>query len=224
MTQGLSVFDGFMKNVIIASGLVLIIILTAVISLTVYSHNTRQNEVEEALAVAVEQALENLKISPEYPVQNEKEFLADFVQRLVLGLNSDSDITVNILAVDYEKGLLDVEVVETYQQLIGKRGTASYRKTVILDEIYADVAELHTVTFWMEKADGSGEFEKYKTFTITHGCSVIFPGADPVLDGFVFDGWSSSQPAASNGYSPELVNEDVPIEVTGDMEFYAVFH
>ena len=62
-----------MKNVIIAVGLVLVLVLSAFVSLTIYSHNSRQNEVEEALTVAVEQALENLLIDNQYSVANKDE-------------------------------------------------------------------------------------------------------------------------------------------------------
>lgn len=212
-----------MKNVIIASGLVLIIILTIFTSLTIYSNNSRQNEVEEALAMAVEQSLENLKLEQEYEIHNEKEFVADFVQRLVIGLNSKSEIKVNVLAVDMDKGLLDVEVVEEYRQPNGTVGSASYRKTVILDEVVVKNAKLFSVTFMVEKGYGTGNFEAYKTFSISEGQNVIFPGADPSMEGHAFKGWSQTEPTASNGYTPPTVDEDTEISPDQDLVYYAVF-
>lgn len=212
-----------MKNVIIAVGLVLILILSAFISLTVYSHNTRQNEVEEALTVAVEQSLKNLKIDKQYAINNQEEFIADFTQRLILGIDSESTITVNILAVDIEKGLLDVEVIEEYNQLNGTVGTASYRKTVILDTVVADTTEYHTVTFMKETGYASGIFDKYKVFTLSDGSNVIFPGAAPTIAEHGFKGWSLSMPSAENEYSPDLVDTSAELKVDKDLVFYAVF-
>lgn len=209
-----------MKNVIIASGLVLIIILTIFTGLTIYSNNSRQNEVEEALTVAVEQALANLKIDKQYSVTNTDEFVADFVQRLVLGIDSDSNISVNILAVDIEKGLLDVEIVETYRQPNGSDGTASYRKTVILDEVYEDTKTLYSVIFMAENSYGTGNFEVYKSFSIVEGCDVIFPGIDPSMSDRTFVGWSLTEPTAENGYSPEISSG---LKVNKNLTFYAVF-
>lgn len=212
-----------MKNVIISAGLVLVIIISAFIALTIYGHNSRQNEVEEALTVAVEQALSNLAISKQYSAEEigTEEFLADFTQRLVLGIDSNSNIVVNILAVDTEKGLLDVEVVERYRQLDGSIGTASYRKTVILEEVYEFAVEYCTVTFKKELGFGSGDFVTYKEFTIADGSDIIFPGATPKLsDEYSFVGWSLEAPAADNEYSPEIYNGT---KVDGDMELYAVF-
>lgn len=209
-----------MKNVIIAFGMVVILILTVFVSLTIYSNNSRQNEVEEALTVAVEQALENLMVDQQYTIADTKEFIADFVQRLVVGLDSESEITVNILAVDTEKGLLDVEVVETYRQVNGTTGTASYRKTVILDAISNPPEEVFTVVFMVEETYASGNFKEYKKFTLTDGTKAIFPGANPALSGHNFAGWSLTKPDAANNYSPEIVTD---VTVTEDLVFYAVF-
>ena len=161
--------------------------------------------------MAVEQALENLKIDKQYSIASTEEFVADFTQRLILGIDSESDITVNILAVDIEKGLLDVEVIETYHQLNGSVGKASYRKTVILDEIYPDAVEQVTITFLVER---EGIWEPYKVFSIAQGGNVIFPGAQPSKEGHRFVGWSKSED------STETVASAV---AEPNMKFYAVF-
>ena len=209
-----------MKNVIIAVGLVLVLILSAFISLTVYSHNSRQNEVEEALTVAVEQALANLMIDKQYSIDSKEEFVADFTQRLILGIDSDSTITVNILAVDIKKGLLDVEVVEEYPQMNGSVGTASYRKTVILETVVEEATEYHAVTFMVESGFRSGVFVKYKEFTISHGSNVIYPGVEPSMEGRKFEGWSLTAPSAENEYSPDVTSA---MKADKDLVFYAVF-
>lgn len=212
-----------MKNVIIAAGLILILVFTAVTSLTIYSHNSRQNEVEEALSVAVEQSMENLMISKQYSISNTEEFIADFTQRLILGIDSKSNITVNILAVDIEKGLLDVEVVETYRQMNGTDGVASYRKTVILEEGTKNTPTQYTVTFKVERGHGSGNFQTYKVFTITSGNPVIFPGAEPTMGEQRFLGWSLTEPSAENNYKPQVEDKDNPPTVDKELTLYAVF-
>lgn len=212
-----------MKNVILASVIVLILILVCITSLTIYSHNSRQNEVEEALTVAVEQALENLKINKQYPIENDDELVADFVQRLVMGIDSDSDIEVKILAIDREKGLLDVEVVETYRQLNGSTGKASYRKTVIFEEVYKTPEQYFSIDFMMEESYESGSFKTYKSYTLLEGQKVKFPGANPTMEGKTFVGWSDTKPSAENDYAPEVIPADKEIVLSEDLTFYAVF-
>lgn len=233
-----------MKNVIISMGLVMMMIITILILYTIYGQNTRQNEVEDALSVAVEQTLENMKIDKSYDVNSTEEFIADFNQNLILSIESDSVLEVNILAVDIDKGLLDVEVVETFKQPNGSKGTASCRKTIILEEYKSYAPSYYSVEFLAEKENNSGEFSNFKTFSICENSRVIVPLVFPKQEGHNFVGWSLNKPTADNGYSPECqfivatedgstvikpsedvdsVGEDGQMVVTGSLVFYAVF-
>lgn len=208
-----------MKNVIIASGLVLILIFTAVISLTIFSRNPRQNEPEEALSRAVEQSLESLMVDKQYSIANAEEFVAEFTQRLVLGVDSKSTITVNVLAVDIEKGLLDVEVVERYPQPNGSTGEVRCRRTAILDVVYEEPVSFRTIQFLTQDGFASGDFKTYKVFTVANGSNVIFPGTSPTLSGRTFKGWSLEAPSEENK-SPATTSAMVADK---DLVFYAVF-
>lgn len=234
-----------MKNVIISMGLVMMTIITILILYTVYGQNTRQNEVEEALSVAVEQTLENMKIDKSYDVNSTEEFIADFNQNLILSIESDSVLEVNILTVDIEKGLFDVEVVETFKQPNGSKGTASCRKTIILEEYKSYAPAYYSIEFLTEKEHQTGEFSNFKTFSICENSHVIVPVAFPVQKGHNFIGWSLDKPTAENSYSPECqfvvstdgdgnkvivpsdsvdgVGADGQMVVTGSLVFYAVF-
>ena len=192
-----------MKNVIISIGLVMMTIITILILYTVYGQNTRQNEVEEALSVAVEQTLENMKIDKSYDVNSTEEFIADFNQNLILSIESDSVLEVNILTVDIEKGLFDVEVVETFKQPNGSKATASCRKTIILEEYKNFAPAYYIVDFLAEKEYRSGEFSNFKSFSICENSEVIVPLVFPVQAGRNFIGWSLDKPTADNNYSPE---------------------
>lgn len=228
-----------MKNVIISIGLVLITIITTLILLTVYGQNTRQNELDDALSSSVEQSLDNLKISKTYTINDTDEFIADFMQNLVVQIESDSELEVNVLSVDTEKGLLDVEVVETFRQPNGTKGTVSCRKTVILEEyrqkepVYYFV-KFKTIDFkedggsvkFVKNDDGEFAFNDYKTFSICEGSQVIFPETPPVMKGYTFKGWSLTAPTDDNDFSPEIVDlttEEGTMTVTNELVFYAVF-
>lgn len=216
-----------MKNVIIGIGLTLMLCVSILILYTVYGHNTRQNEVEEALTVAVEQSLENMKIDKKYDVKDKDEFIADFTQNLLLLVESDSEVEINILSIDIDKGLFDVEVIMTYNQPNGTTGYASCRKTVILEEYRPKEPVYCFIKFLTEKENRSGNFEDYKTFAICEGSHVIFPQTTPEQEGHTFKGWSLTKPSAENSYSPDLVTntneEGEQMLVSNELTFYAVF-
>lgn len=214
-----------MKNTIISIVLVLLTILTSLILLTLYGQNTRQNELDEALSVAVEQSLENLKIKKAYSIDDTEEFVADFNENLIIAIESDSEVKVEVLAVDIDKGLLDVNVVETFSQPNGSVRTASCRKTIIMDE-YKDAADAYySVQFMTNSAGDSGDFVAFKQYSICEGSKIIVPTGTPKRDGYEFKGWSLTKPESSNHFSPDTVNLDEVKEhiVNSNIVFYAVF-
>ena len=215
-----------MKNAIIASVLVLLFIISSLILLTVYNQNTRQNELEDNLSTAVEQALENLKIKKSYSIDNTDEFVADFLENLLVGIESDSEIKVEILSVDIEKGLLDVNVTETYKQPNGSKKSISCRKTIILEEYEQKPPAQYAVRFMTTVTGNDYDFVDYKVYTLTHGSMVIVPGTNPEKEGYTFVGWSAEKPTAENEYSPETINIsdiDGKLAVEKKLTYYAVF-
>lgn len=215
-----------MKTAIVSCVLAFLIIITSLILLTIYEQNTRQNELEDSLSVAIEQSLENLKTKQNYSIANTDEFVADFIQNLIVSIESDSDIKVEILNVDFEKGLLDVNVVETFIQPNGSKNNVSCRKTVILEEYSGTSAQYFMVEFLTPHAENSGEFVEFKTYSISSGSLIIIPSIPPAKEGFTFIGWSQTKPDESNDYSPETISiDDVDgkLAVTENLVFYAVF-
>ncbi len=59
-----------------------------------------------------------------YSVNSNDELVADFMEALLVQINSDSTVVVNVLDVDYQKGLLSVEVIEKYKPPYWNRGTS----------------------------------------------------------------------------------------------------
>lgn len=62
-----------------------------------------------------------------------EEMAQDFDRNLKAGINSAGNVSVKFYGIDYEKGLLDVEVIQTYQ-MDGKTRTVKCRKTSVLEE------------------------------------------------------------------------------------------
>ena len=87
-------------------------ILVIFIVITVNGRMTRQKESTDALGQAVETAVENTMEQDNYTINDNKEFIADFLQNLLLQIENNADVEVNVAGLDYKKGLLSVNVVE----------------------------------------------------------------------------------------------------------------
>ena len=225
-----------MKNVIIALGVGLMSVLTILILFTVYGQNTRQNELEDTVSAAVEQTLKNYKISKHYDVKDVNELIADLNQNLILSVESDSELEVRVLAVDTEKGLIDIEVTEDYVQPNKTRGKAVCRKTIVVDEYAEPIPTYCFVTFFNQDEDGN--FKEYVKYSIGTGSDVVCPTKVPECKGKTFKGWSLEKPENGKpvsctyiyeGGTYKLVdavtgeNSDTKLIVSSDTQFYAVY-
>ena len=122
-----------MKQVVfgVAAGMMVMILLGVMI--TVHGRTLRENEAEKSLEHAMHTAMEQLK-NGTYAFADREEFVADFLEALLVQINSDSDIDVHILHADEKKGLLSVEVAEHYRHPNGGEGAVSVRRTILLDK------------------------------------------------------------------------------------------
>lgn len=194
-----------MKHTVYGIALAFVAVLIIAAVMTVSGRDVRENEMDKALNTAVEQSLEQLKEEGGYEVADYQELIADFNQAMLLHISSDSDIKAEILTADLERGVLDVQITETYKTTSGKVKQSSCRKTVILEE-YADKKPYHTVTF---QADG----EVYAKYSLYEESLIVSP-PEPEKSGHIFKHWKKSG-------SGEILNPEMKAEE--DMEFEAVF-
>lgn len=194
-----------MKNVIYGMFLTVIGILVVFIVITVNGRMTRQKESTDALGQAVETAVENTMDQDNYTINDNQEFVADFLQNLLLQIENDADVEVNIAGIDYQKGLLSVNVVEHFVHPAGKEGELSYSTTVVMEQ--SDVDHYYTVNF--HDVDG----EVYKSYQLCVGSKVTEPYI-PDVQGKTFAGWKDS-----DGNAVDIAD----LEVSEDMELYATY-
>lgn len=129
-----------MKNVFLGFGITICAIISIVIVMTLFGTNMRQNELNRAVDSALQDTVENQFDSKTYSVSSNDEFIADFVEALLVQVNSDCTVKVNVLDVDYLKGLLSVEVIEKYKHPIGTEGQVSVKRTVIMEQYTVPVS------------------------------------------------------------------------------------
>jgi len=123
-----------MKNVFLGSVITMCGVLFLVIIMTLSGKQLRANELRDAVDNALISTVENQFDEKSYDVNNTDEFIADFLQALLVQINSDCSIEIRILNVDHAKGLLSVEVIEHFYHPIGTEGQISVQRTVIMEQ------------------------------------------------------------------------------------------
>lgn len=73
-------------------------------------------------------------ISPIHPITSNEVLIEDVIRHVVLSKQSDCDIEVQILSVDYLAGLLDLNIIQTYRHLNGEVEKIQERRTIIIEE------------------------------------------------------------------------------------------
>ena len=108
---------------------------------SITSYSVRENEIFHAVETAAYDTIKVLNTHELYKVESQDEMIADFIQNLLIQIDSDSAIKIRVLEADFEEGLLDVEVTEIFKYPNGVEREIPYRKTVIIEEVPAIIEE-----------------------------------------------------------------------------------
>lgn len=122
-----------MKSVIVSSVCISAILLVLAIHTVINGKAATLQELEDSLAVSVSQTMKEVMEQESYGIQNKNEFIASFLQALVMRTNSDVDMTVNVISADMERGLMDIEVTEKISFLNMEEKEIKVRRTVIFE-------------------------------------------------------------------------------------------
>lgn len=205
-----------MKNMVfglITGGTVL---LFAILFLTLLHKNVRREELEQSFAEAMELTMQTWDEEQKHTAElcNE-EVLADYLlQALCVQLDSDSKVTVQVLAADADKGLLSARVTEEFTYPGGQTGRVSVERTMIADREEIVPEEIHTVTFFRSKEDMQSGENIYKKMQIQHGDRMIQPSEpQDEFGGKQFREWRDAEDYLS----------DFSQTVESDLVYYAVF-
>lgn len=120
-----------MKQVIISAVCVSAILSVLAIQSVIDGKASYVQELEDSLSVSVSQTMKEVMEQESFGIENRNEFIAAFLQALVMRTNSDVDMTVCVISADIERGLLDVEIKERVNFLNMGEQEISLRRTVI---------------------------------------------------------------------------------------------
>lgn len=163
-----------MRNIVIGFVFAAMILLSVNIVSTMNSRSTRSQELSDALDTALEGTLSTLSKGT-YDINNTDEYIADLVSNIAGQIQSDSELTVNILDADIEKGIMTVQVKEEYKHINGKTGAVTASKTVLLEEQQttedAEITDTITINFYLP------DNTLYKSYKVKKGTEISEPVA-----------------------------------------------
>ena len=122
-----------MKNVVTGIMMSIMMALFIIIILTTDDRTIRINEVNTALADALDESLNVLDIN-KYSITDTDELIADVTQGLLVQIESDAEVTVNVMDADNDKGIVTVEAVENFRKASGSAGQTAATRTIILEK------------------------------------------------------------------------------------------
>lgn len=123
-----------MKQVIISAVCVSAILSVLAIQSVVDGRTSYVQELEDALSVSVSQTMKEVMEQDSFGIEDRNEFIAAFLQALILRTNSDVDMTVCVISADIKNGILDIEVKERFNFLNTREQEISLRRTVIFEK------------------------------------------------------------------------------------------
>lgn len=164
-----------MKNVVTGIMMSIILALITIIILTTDDRIIRINEVNTALADALDESINVLDMD-KYSITDTDELIADVTQGLLMQIESDAAVTVNIMDADKDKGIVTVEAVENFRKASGSAGQTAATRTIILEkqqvqDTYDEDNRQFNITYL--NTDGM----EYMTYSIKKNEQLIIPAA-----------------------------------------------
>ncbi len=123
-----------MKTMIISSTCVSAFLFALVIQSVINGKTAYVQELEDALSTAVSQTVKEVMEQDSYGIENRNEFIAAFLQALVVRTNSDVDMTVRVIRADPAAGVLDIEVREAVRILSVYEKELVVRRKVVFEK------------------------------------------------------------------------------------------
>ncbi|GHU45005.1 hypothetical protein FACS1894111_13020 [Clostridia bacterium] len=122
-----------MKNIVIGICSVVLIFGVVLTAYTLHGRSVRETELSNALSYGMEKAMGMLMAEGSVIPKSDEELVVCFLESFLMQIDSNSVVTVNVLDVDGEMGLLSVEAVLEYKHPIGTKGWVSQKMCILLE-------------------------------------------------------------------------------------------
>ena len=122
-----------MRQAILIMGFTISFFITGLIVLSINTDIVRKNELKRVVASSLKQSVEKTSMADKSGIDSNKKLVAEFINNLIVSLNSSGSIKVEVMGVDYRSGMLDVLVTEKYKYINGREGEISVRKCAVFE-------------------------------------------------------------------------------------------
>ncbi len=198
-----------MRNIIMGICAISFFLLVLLVGGTVSMRQKRETELEAAVNLAMEQALQSVVYDDEDTAENDEKLCALFEELLIAQLSANAVYRIDILDVSAQKGLLSAAVTERYVHTNGRTGCITVQKTAICEQTAKENKYgYRTLTFYV------GE-QIYRRYELGTGNTLTVPSA-PRGGDRIFSGWRNLTDGKL--YQAQELQELVLDE---DMDFYA---
>ncbi len=177
-----------MKNAIFGIAIILIGLVVTLSVLSVTGIMNREVEIEDALKESVEKSVEACTTRRGYSLDNNDQFVADLLAELSNAIENDSDIKVDVMGVDKDKGYMSIRVTEYYKTAIGIPKVAMCETTAYVDK--SNNAGVRDGTATITFIDGDGTF--LGQHTLSDGENIKAP-ITPSKQDKTFMGWVNTE-------------------------------
>ena len=178
-----------MKHVIFGISGMAVTIFVLLSLLAVEGRSSRERELTSAVRFAARQALSDAFESENYPLDDDKELIADFQEILLDKISPGEDpnlnLVVDIIKADLQKGLLSVSVMEQFTHPNGKIGMAEASASVIVEREREkkSFSTTYQIPWQVAKEQGlpfvRGKESVYQVFSIEEGRCLRTPNTLP---------------------------------------------
>ena len=98
------------------------------------SKQLHQEELEIAMEDAMRHSLEAARVKKTGTIHNEEELYADFLGELMLTLGAEAKYEITVYELDFENGVMDIQVVSSFTLPGGVKAQAECRKCAVVTE------------------------------------------------------------------------------------------
>lgn len=124
-----------MKTIIQSCILFILVIMITITSISLVTHSALKDELTTAVCKGAEQTMNMIFIYQVYPSGTSDEIIYDVLQNIILSKASDNELVVNIYNKDgIDDRELDIEAIQTYTGLLGKKREVRYRVKMVVEE------------------------------------------------------------------------------------------
>lgn len=99
------------------------------------SRQLHQEELELTMESAMRHSLTAARINRDYSISSNEELYADFLGELMLTLGAKAEYEITVYELDFEKGIMDIQVVSRFTLPGGAAAQAECRKYAVVAQV-----------------------------------------------------------------------------------------